>query len=169
MLSATPPLLPYRVGLGTDCHRLQAGLPLVLAGITFPGASYGCVAHSDGDALTHALMDALLGAVGMGDIGEYFPPSQAQWHQANSLSLLEEVLRRIKAQYPAFAVVNVDAVVHLQSLAVTPHKAAMRHCWAHALGLPLEHINIKAKTGEGLPPVGTHEAVETQVVVLVSL
>jgi 2-C-methyl-D-erythritol 2,4-cyclodiphosphate synthase len=157
-----------RIGLGTDLHRLQEKYPLWIGGIQIE-SPWGCVAHSDGDALLHALIDALLGATHLGDIGEHFPPSDAQWKNADSKQLLAEVLRLIRAKHPRFLIVNVDAVIELQVPKLSPFKKEIQASLANALGIDAERVSIKAKTGEHLPPIGTHEAIATQVVVLCCL
>ena len=157
-----------RIGLGTDLHRLQENHPLWIGGIPIE-SPWGCVAHSDGDALLHALIDALLGATHLGDIGEHFPPSDAQWENAESKALLAEVLRLIRAKHPHFMILNVDAVIELQAPKLSPFKQKIQDSLADYLGIDVERVSIKAKTGEHLPPIGTHEAIATQVVVLCCL
>ena len=157
-----------RIGFGTDLHRLQEGAPLYLGGL-FIESPWGCVAHSDGDALLHALIDALLGATHLGDIGEHFPPQDAQWKDVRSEHLLANVLLLIEAKYAQFQILNVDAVIHLEAPHLAGYRLAMQAKIAHLLGINAERVTVKAKTGEHLAPIGTHEAVSTQVVVLCHL
>lgn len=153
-----------RVGVGHDTHRLGAERPLVIGGVTVPHTS-GPVAHSDGDVLLHALIDALLGAAGLGDIGEWFPDSDPQWRDADSSVLLISVLSRLHAS--GYAVVNVDAIVFAERPKLSPYKDAIRRRVAELLLSPPEAVNIKAKTGERVGPIGREEALAAEVVVLI--
>ena len=157
-----------RIGLGTDLHRLEEGLPLHLGGIQIE-SPWGCQAHSDGDALLHALIDALLGVTHLGDIGEHFPPSDPKWKNVSSQVMLADVLLLIEEKHPHFYVVNVDAVVQLEAPKLAGYRHAIQASLAHLLGMDVERISVKAKTGEKLPPIGTHEAIATQVVLLCDL
>jgi 2-C-methyl-D-erythritol 2,4-cyclodiphosphate synthase len=157
-----------RTGLGTDLHRLVPGNRLWIGGVELESL-WGCDAHSDGDALLHALIDALLGPCSLGDIGTLFPPSDAKWKGASSADLLALVLQSIYAKYPTFQILNVDAVVHLQAPKLAAHRDAIETRMAELLGIARDRVSLKAKTGEGLFPVGTHEAIETQVVLLALL
>ena len=157
-----------RIGLGSDLHRLKENLPLNLGGLCIE-STLGCEAHSDGDALLHALIDALLGATHLGDIGEHFPPNDPKWKNAASKDMLAAVLLLIEEKYPHFYVVNVDAVIQLESPKLLGYRHAMQANIAHLLGMDVERISVKAKTGEGLAPIGTHEAIATQVVILCDL
>jgi 2-C-methyl-D-erythritol 2,4-cyclodiphosphate synthase len=153
-----------RVGLGHDTHRLGAPRPLVLGGVTVPHTS-GPIAHSDGDVLLHALIDAILGAAGLGDIGEWFPDADPAWKDADSAMLLAEVLQRLgELQY---AVVNVDATVFAQRPRLSGHKEAIRNHVAGLLGIEAERVNVKAKTGEHVGPIGREEAIAAEVAVLI--
>src|SRR5690606_38041650 len=143
--------LPMRVGFGYDVHRFAAGRPLVLGGVEIP-AEEGLAGHSDADVLLHAIMDALLGAAGLGDIGRLFPATDPAYAGASSLGLLEEVGRRVRAA--GFRVGNVDATVVLERPRLAPHVPAMQVRIAAALDVPPERINIKATTSEGLGFVG---------------
>lgn len=159
-----PPAAPagaHRVGLGTDVHRLVDGRPLILGGVAIP-YSKGLAGHSDADALTHALIDALLGAAGLGDIGEWFPDDDPAHAGADSLALLARALAGVRAE--GLTVVHVDAVVHAERPKLKPHKAEIRRRLALALGLPPSRVNLKAKTGEGLDAVGRGEAISAQVI-----
>jgi 2-C-methyl-D-erythritol 2,4-cyclodiphosphate synthase len=151
------------MGLGTDRHRLAEGLPLWLGGVLIESSSRGCVAHSDGDVVLHALVDALLGSVAMGDIGDQFPPSDPQWKNTASTVFVEQTLERIRESHRNYQVKQVDITIHLEAPKLGPYKQSIRASVATLLGLSLEQVNVKAKTGEGLPPVGTLEAIEAMV------
>jgi 2-C-methyl-D-erythritol 2,4-cyclodiphosphate synthase len=152
-----------RVGLGTDRHRLAVDRPLKLGGVEIPSA-VGPAAHSDGDVVLHALCDALAGAAGLPDIGELFPDGDAKNKDADSAVFVREYLRRLGQA--GRRIVNVDAVVHLQWPKLAPHKPAIRARLAELLAVPVDRINVKAKTGERMGEVGEGRAVEAQVVVL---
>jgi len=146
-----------RSGLGWDSHRLVAGRPLILGGVTFPDAQLGLDGHSDADVLTHAIMDALLGAAGLGDIGIHFPDDDDAYKEADSIALLERVLATLRAE--GFAVVHVDATVLMERPKLGPHRDAIRDRLAQALGLQRRDVNVKASTGEGMGFVGRGEGV----------
>ena len=148
-MSAAP-----RTGIGYDSHAFADGRPLVLGGVTIEHGR-GLAGHSDADVLTHALMDALLGAAGLGDIGEHFPDSDERYRDFDSIVLLREVVARVGAQ--GFAVVNVDVTVMLERPRLAPHRQAIRARLAQALGLTIANVNVKATTGEGLGFVGREE------------
>jgi 2-C-methyl-D-erythritol 2,4-cyclodiphosphate synthase len=141
-------------GIGWDVHRLVPGRSLVLGGVTVP-SELGLEGHSDADVLTHAVIDALLGAIGAGDVGEHFPDTDEQWRGADSLELLRHV-DALLAERGA-AVVNVDATVMLERPKLLDHKPAMRANLADALGLAPERVNVKATRGEGMGFVGRVE------------
>jgi 2-C-methyl-D-erythritol 2,4-cyclodiphosphate synthase len=143
-----------RTGIGWDVHRFAAGRRLVLGGVEVP-SDRGLDGHSDADVLTHAVMDALLGAAGMGDIGEHFPDSDPQWRGADSIALLRDVAGRLAAG--GFAVVNVDTTVLMEAPKVGPHRAAIRERLAGALGIDPARVNVKATTGEAMGFVGRGE------------
>ncbi|MBE7463673.1 MAG: 2-C-methyl-D-erythritol 2,4-cyclodiphosphate synthase [Planctomycetes bacterium] len=150
-----------RVGLGTDRHRLAFGKKLILGGVKVESPK-GAVGHSDADALTHAVIDAVLGAAGMGDIGHHFPDTDPQWKDANSIELLKKCVELLKTT--GYRPTNVDAVVHLEQPKLGRLKQEMAANIADALQLPRHMVNVKAKTGEGLGPVGTGDAVEALAV-----
>lgn len=156
---------PLRVGVGYDVHRLVPGRPLVLGGVAIP-FDRGPVGHSDGDAVCHAIIDALLGAVAAGDIGAAFPDTDERWRGAISL----ELLRRIGAELSArgFQVANIDVVVILEQPRIAPYAAAMRHAIASALAIEGVRVSVKGKTHEGLGPIGQGEAVAAHAVALVA-
>jgi 2-C-methyl-D-erythritol 2,4-cyclodiphosphate synthase len=154
-----------RVGIGWDLHRLAAGRRLVLGGVVVPH-DRGTLGHSDGDPLLHALCDAVLGAAGLGDMGERFPPSDPRWKDADSAALLRAVVAEARAA--GWATVQADATVLLERPRLGPHRAAIRARVAALLGVGEAAVNIKAKTAEGLGPVGAGEAVEAHAVVVLA-
>ena len=156
---------PFRIGEGWDVHALVAGRPLVLGGVTIPH-THGLLGHSDADALCHALTDALLGGAGLGDIGRHFPDTDPAFRGADSVALLQEALRRVRAA--GWAPVNVDTTIVAQSPKMAPHIPAMRERLAAALGLPVDAVNVKAKTAEKMGPVGEHRAIEARAVCLLA-
>jgi 2-C-methyl-D-erythritol 2,4-cyclodiphosphate synthase len=152
-----------RVGIGWDLHRLEAGRKFVLGGVAIPHPK-GPAGHSDGDPLLHAVADAVLGAAGLGDLGDRFPPSDPKWKDADSRALLRECLAA--ARVLGFAPAQADCTVVLEEPRLGPHKDAIRKSLATALGLPKSAVNVKAKTAEGFGPVGAGEAVEAHAVVV---
>jgi 2-C-methyl-D-erythritol 2,4-cyclodiphosphate synthase len=146
-----------RTGLGWDSHRFKAGRALVLGGVTFEGAELGLDGHSDADVLTHAVMDALLGAAGLDDIGVHFPDSDGAYEGADSIALLGEVLATVRGD--GWDVVSVDTTVLMERPKVGPYRAAIRESLAAALGLDARDVNVKASTGEGMGFVGRLEGV----------
>ncbi|MDR1950325.1 MAG: 2-C-methyl-D-erythritol 2,4-cyclodiphosphate synthase [Spirochaetaceae bacterium] len=152
-----------RVGLGRDLHRLVPGRPFLLGGVELPADS-GELGHSDGDVLAHAVTDALLGAVGIGDIGGLYPPSDPAWKDADSMELLKSAFARVKAM--GWDLVNLDAVVICEQPRVLPYRDRIRASLASALGVSPEAIFVKGKTNETLGPAGEGLAVEALVVAL---
>jgi 2-C-methyl-D-erythritol 2,4-cyclodiphosphate synthase len=157
--------MSVRTGLGWDSHRLVAGRPLILGGVTFPDAELGLDGHSDADVLTHAVMDALLGAAGMDDIGVHFPDSDGAYKDADSVALLREVVGTLAGA--GLRVVHVDTTVLMERPKLGPHRAAMRACLAAALGLDAAAVNVKASTGEGMGFIGRLEGVAALAVATV--
>jgi 2-C-methyl-D-erythritol 2,4-cyclodiphosphate synthase len=143
-------------GIGYDCHRFVAGRRLILGGVEIPH-ELGLEGHSDADVLTHAVIDALLGAAGLGDIGEHFPDTDERYRDADSLVLLETVLMTVIAA--GLEVVNVDCTVLTEAPKLAPHRQAIRERLARALGLSPTRVNVKATTGEGMGFVGRGEGV----------
>jgi 2-C-methyl-D-erythritol 2,4-cyclodiphosphate synthase len=141
-------------GIGYDSHRFAAGRRLILGGVEIPH-DQGLHGHSDADVLTHAVIDALLGAAGLGDIGERFPDSEARWRDADSMQLLASVLASVADA--GLEVVNVDCTVVMEAPRLGSHKQAIRARLAVALGLPEARVNVKATTGEGIGFVGRGE------------
>lgn len=152
-----------RVGFGYDRHRLAAGRPFRLGGVEIP-AERGPVGHSDGDALIHALVDALLGALGEGDIGRLFPDTDPRFRGASSLGFLADVMGRVKAA--GWTVANVDTVAVVEAPQVGPHVERIKDVLCPVLGLERGALGIKAKTAEGLGEVGEGRALDCWAVVL---
>ncbi len=156
--------LSFRVGSGYDIHRLGAARPLVLGGVRIPHQS-GLIGHSDADVVLHALIDALLGAAGLGDIGTHFPPDDPRYTDADSAALLRQVVAELRQV--AWEPVNVDITVIAERPRIAPHAQAMRGAIAAALGVEHERVSVKAKSNEGLDAVGRCEAVAAWAVALV--
>ena len=152
-----------RIGEGWDVHALVAGRPLVLGGVIVP-FHLGLLGHSDADVLLHAITDALLGAAALGDIGRHFPDTDAAFQDADSMVLLAEAARRVRAA--GWAIGNIDSTVIAQAPKLMPHIPAMCARIAAGLGLALDQVNVKAKTAEKLGPVGLGQAMEARAVVL---
>ncbi len=157
------PQYEYRTGLGTDIHQLVAGRDLKLGGVQIP-FDKGLLGHSDGDAVLHAIIDALLGAAGMGDIGSFFPDHDPQWAQADSRELLLTVKRYLEDRH--WEVVNLDVVIHAEQPRLERLKAQIKRAIASILGVDFNAVNVKAKTNEGLDAVGRGEAIAATSVVL---
>jgi 2-C-methyl-D-erythritol 2,4-cyclodiphosphate synthase len=151
------------IGHGYDSHRFADGRRLVLGGVE---VSYdlGLDGHSDADVLTHAVIDALLGAAGLGDIGHHFPDTDERWRDADSIALLREVAALLDAA--GLEPVNVDATVVLERPKLAPYRDAMRERLAAAIGLPVARVNVKATTAEGMGPIGHGEGAEAYAVAL---
>jgi 2-C-methyl-D-erythritol 2,4-cyclodiphosphate synthase len=153
----------YRVGHGWDTHRLVPGRPLVLGGVDVP-SDRGEDGFSDGDALLHAIIDALLGAGALGDIGGHFPPGREEWRGVSSRVLLAKTRDLVAAA--GLRPVNIDCTVALERPKILPHVPLIRRTIAADLGIAIEAVSVKGKTGEGLGPVGEGLAVEAWAVVL---
>jgi 2-C-methyl-D-erythritol 2,4-cyclodiphosphate synthase len=153
-----------RIGLGYDLHPLEEGLPLILGGVRIPHTK-GCIAHSDGDVLSHAITDAILGAAALGNIGQHFPDTDPKYQNSNSLDLLREAHSMLRDA--GYTIVNIDTNIVLQQPKLNPHIDAIRASLAKTLGLNIDRISVKAKTNEGVGPVGREEAVSTQAIVLI--
>jgi 2-C-methyl-D-erythritol 2,4-cyclodiphosphate synthase len=143
-------------GIGWDSHRLVAGRPLVLGGVTIPHER-GLAGHSDADVLAHAVIDALLGAAARGDIGQHFPDTEERWRDADSMALLRAVVGLVAGD--GLAVAHVDATVVMERPKLAPHRDAIRAALAGALGVDARRVNVKASTGEGMGFVGRGEGV----------
>ena len=153
----------YRSGIGTDIHRLAPDRRLMLGGVHIP-FPLGLLGHSDGDVVLHAVIDALLGAAGLGDIGMMFPDTDPQWKDADSSELFLRVREHLKKY--RWQLVNADIIIHAELPKLGPHKGQIRRSVADLLDTDFANVNIKAKTAEGLGPVGRAEAIEVTCVVL---
>jgi 2-C-methyl-D-erythritol 4-phosphate cytidylyltransferase / 2-C-methyl-D-erythritol 2,4-cyclodiphosphate synthase len=163
LLGGTIPRL--RIGNGYDLHRLVAGRPLILGGVTIPFEK-GLEAHSDGDVVAHALTDAVLGAAGAGDIGRYFPDTDATWKGADSLELLRRAVSIVRAD--GYSLVNADIVVIAQRPKLLPHVEAIRSNLARALDADVSQISVKGKTNEGVDSMGAGESIAVHAVALLA-
>ena len=152
-----------RIGIGVDAHALVAGIPLVLGGVVldFPR---GLAGHSDGDVIAHALVDAVLGAAGLGDIGSLFPSGDERWRGAVSLDLLAEAYGRVRAA--GFELVNADCVLIGEGPRIAPHREEMRRRLAEAMGVEPDAVNVRATTTDGLGFTGRGEGLAAQAVAL---
>jgi 2-C-methyl-D-erythritol 2,4-cyclodiphosphate synthase len=154
----------FRIGHGYDIHRLGAGLPLVLGGVRF-AADYGLEGHSDADCLTHAICDALLGAAGLPDIGNYFPNTDPMWKGADSQILLRQVIAELDRR--GFRPVNIDSTLIAEKPKIQPHLGAMKSVLAQSTGLAVDCIGIKATTHEGIDEIGRGRAIAAHAVALI--
>jgi len=154
-----------RVGFGSDIHRLAEGRPLILGGVTID-SDLGAEGHSDADALTHAVTDALLGALALGDIGTHFPNNDERWKNAESFVFLRYALGLVKQR--GFSVVNVDSTIHLERPKLRDYIERMQEGMADALEVESSAISIKAKTGEAVDAVGEGRAVRADAIVLLT-
>ena len=158
------PALP-RVGIGFDTHRLVEGRKLILGGVEIPHP-VGLLGHSDADVLTHALMDALLGAIADGDIGQHFPDTDPQWKGADSIELLRAVVDRLRSK--GWQVVNADITVLAERPKLKPHIPAMRERLAEAMAIAPAFVSVKATTVEGLGAIGRREGISAMAVAMVA-
>lgn len=157
-------MTPFRIGHGYDVHRLTEGRKLILGGVELP-CEKGLLGHSDADVLLHAIIDALLGAAGLGDIGASFPDTEEAYRGISSLVLLERTMEKLCAK--GYAVVNVDATVIAQAPKIAPYLAGMRENIAGVLQIPLQQVNIKATTEEKLGFTGSGEGIAAHAVCLI--
>jgi 2-C-methyl-D-erythritol 2,4-cyclodiphosphate synthase len=155
-----------RVGFGFDLHPLVAGRPLVLGGLSVP-SELGLDGHSDADVLTHAVGEALLGALNLGDLGRHFADTDPRWHGVSSLLLLGQVVSMLRERRAAL--VNVDATVLAQAPKLAPHLPEMAKRLADVLGIPVERVSVKAKSPEGLGLLGRREGIAAMAVVSVEV
>jgi 2-C-methyl-D-erythritol 2,4-cyclodiphosphate synthase len=157
--------MQLRIGNGYDIHRLVPGRPLILGGqqLEHP-AGLGLDGHSDADVLVHAVMDALLGALSLGDIGQYFPPEDPKWKGADSLELLEQVVALVRQR--GWSVTNVDSVIVAERPKLKPHIHSMRAAIAGRMGLDPDQVGVKATTNERLGPTGREEGIACHAVAL---
>lgn len=151
----------HRSGVGYDSHRLVEGRKLLLGGVEIPFEK-GFLGHSDGDILLHALTDAVLGAAALGDIGQHFPPSDPQWENADSLVFLRHARELVEAR--GYRIVNVDAVVVIERPKILTYREQIRGKISQALGIETDRVSVKAKTAEGIGPVGAGESAEAHAV-----
>jgi len=156
-------MVQIRIGNGYDVHQLVADRPLILGGVKIPHA-LGLLGHSDADVLTHAIMDALLGALSLGDIGHYFPPSDPQWAGADSLKLLTQVNQLLEAQ--GWQVGNIDSVIIAEQPKLKPHIQRMCDRLATTLNIKLDQVSVKATTHEKLGAIGREEGIAAYAVAL---
>ena len=158
---------PYRVGIGYDIHRLAEGRRLVVGGVEIEHTK-GLLGHSDADVVLHAVTDALLGAAGLPDIGDLFPDSDPAYKDIDSRVLLTDVMARVRTA--GFTVGNLDVIVHAEAPKMSPYKRQMAESIADLVGLPPDHVSVKAKTNEGLGPLGHADAIaSTAVAILVRM
>ena len=148
--------IEFRAGIGTDIHRLVEDRKLMLGGVQIPFAM-GLLGHSDGDVVLHAVIDAMLGAAGMGDIGTFFPDTDPKWKNADSKGFLLDVKEKLTAK--KWEVVNVDVTIHAEQPRLEAFKGQIKRCIAELLGIDFNAVNIKAKTNNGLGEIGTGEAI----------
>jgi 2-C-methyl-D-erythritol 2,4-cyclodiphosphate synthase len=153
----------HRIGFGTDIHRLEKNVPLVLGGVAVE-SEYGAIGHSDADALAHAVTDAILGALALGDIGSHFSDKDERWRGADSFTFLRYTIDLMKNK--GFAIVNVDSVISLEKPKLRPFIDRMRENLAQALEVGIECVSVKAKTGEKVDSVGNLEAIKAEAIVL---
>ena len=153
----------YRIGIGTDIHRLTPDKPLMLGGMEIP-YPLGLLAHSDGDVALHAIIDAVMGAAGMGDIGTLFPDTDPKWKGIDSKEL---VLRtRVEYENKEWEIVNVDLIIHAEQPKLGPFKGQMKRAIAGLLGIDFSHVNVKAKTNEGIGEIGNGNAISATATAL---
>jgi 2-C-methyl-D-erythritol 2,4-cyclodiphosphate synthase len=153
----------YRVGIGTDIHRIVEGRKLMLGGVYIPFPA-GLLGHSDGDVALHAIIDALLGAAGLGDIGTLFPDTDVQWKDADSKGFLYAVKEQLEKK--GWEVVNVDLTIHTEMPKLGPMKGQIRRCIAGLLSIDFQSVNVKAKTNEGLGEIGAGEAMAATAIAM---
>ena len=153
-----------RIGHGYDSHRFGASRPLILGGVTIP-SSAGLIGHSDADAIAHAIIDALLGAAGLGDVGSHFPPSDARWKDADSMGMLASVVEILTGEN--YQVVNLDVTVIAEQPRIGPHSMAIRARLAEVVGIRPAQISIKGKSNEGMGWIGAGEGIAVHAVALI--
>ena len=153
----------YRIGFGNDIHRLEKGKPLILGGVLIE-SECGAVGHSDADALTHAVTDAILGALALGDIGSHFSDKDERWKNADSFVFLREAVRLMSEK--GFSIVNLDSIINLEKPKLRPFIEKMRGNLANTLKIDIDCVSIKAKTGESVDAVGKQEAIKAEAIIL---
>jgi 2-C-methyl-D-erythritol 2,4-cyclodiphosphate synthase len=155
--------LPFRVGQGWDTHRIEPGRRMILGGVQVP-SEFGLAGHSDADVLFHSVTDAILGALGLGDIGMHFPDTAPAWKDADSLQFLQHAIGLARER--GYVVGNLDSTVILEKPKLKDYRSAICASLATALGAPIETVSVKFKTAEGVGPVGEGRSCEAQAVVL---
>jgi 2-C-methyl-D-erythritol 2,4-cyclodiphosphate synthase len=158
--------VPVRTGIGFDSHRLEAGRKFVLGGVEIEGSEVGLAGHSDADVLTHAIIDALLGAAGLGDIGQHFPDTDERWRDADSLDLLRRVRELLGTA--GYEIANIDATVACEEPKLGPFRDRMRTALAEAAGVEAGAVNVKFTTGERMGFVGRGEGVAALAIATVA-
>ena len=158
--------MKLRVGEGHDTHRTIVGRPLILGGVHVADAGFGLDGHSDADVLLHAVIDAILGATGQGDIGEWFPNTSDEWKNADSAKLIDHVLQSVLKQ--GWRIINLDCTIHAERPRMVEWKPKIRLRLAELLNVSPDVVNIKAKSGERVGPVGRGESISADVVVLIN-
>ncbi len=156
----------FRIGFGNDIHRLEENRPLILGGVLIE-SDLGAVGHSDADALTHAITDAILGALALGDIGSHFSDKDERWKGADSFVFLNEAIKLMKEK--GFSIVNLDSTISLEKPKLRPHIDTMREKLKKILEIELDCISIKAKTGEKVDAIGERRAIKAEAIVLLKL
>jgi 2-C-methyl-D-erythritol 2,4-cyclodiphosphate synthase len=155
----------FRIGQGWDVHRTEPGRPLILGGVTVP-SEFGLAGHSDADVLFHAVTDAVLGSVALGDIGMHFPDTAPEWKGADSLQFLQHAVKLLEGN--GYLLVNVDTTIILERPKLKDFRLAIRESLAKAVSLPVHAVSVKFKTAEKMGPVGLGQSCEAQATVLVS-
>ncbi len=155
--------MKMRIGFGNDIHRLEKGIPLIIGGVTVP-SDFGAAGHSDADVLLHAVTDAILGALALGDIGSHFSDKDERWKGANSLVFLREAFRMMAEN--GYRVGNIDSIINLQRPKLRDHISRMKSNLARELEVEENQISVKAKTGEGLDSVGLCQAIKAEACIL---
>ena len=153
----------FRIGFGTDIHRLTKGLPLIIGGVAIE-SDLGVEGHSDADVLLHAITDAIFGAIAEGDIGTHFPNSEQRWQNAESSVFLRYAVGLMNER--GYSVANLDCVVHLEAPRLRPYIDSIREFVANTIGVEISRVSIKAKTGEGIDSVGESRAIKAEAIVL---
>ena len=156
----------FRVGEGHDTHRTIVGRPLILGGVHVTDAVFGLDGHSDADVLLHAIIDALLGATGQGDIGEWFPNTSDEWKNADSALMLDAVLQSVLNR--GWRIINLDCTIHAERPRMSSWKPKIRARLAELLNVSVDILNVKAKSGERVGPVGRGESISADVIVLMN-
>ena len=162
---AAPDSAALRIGQGWDTHRIEPGRPLILGGVEIP-SDFGLAGHSDADVLFHAVTDAVLGALALGDIGMHFPDTAPAWKDAQSAMFLEHALGLARRQ--GYRLINVDSTVILERPKLKDYRLAIRESLARTVDLPLTSVSVKFKTAEGVGPVGEGRSCEAQAVILLA-